>query len=340
MSREMKIGVGLVILAALGLGVYFQQKKDAAKGTGAAKAELPDFKGTDDVDKIDLIQPKGEVVLEKKGDKWELTKPVSAVANQTNVKSLLDNMKEIKLTEVIAQNPDDTLKGTYELDKDHVLHLVTSKGGEKKLDAYFGKSGGRGNMVMLEGKTDIYAASGYSGWMYARNASDFRDKEMFKFDDANVTAFTITNKNGVFEFQKGDKWTGKFKGKPIAEFDDDKPKTALGAFKNLNAEDFGDGKPTSDTGLDAPEGTVSVTLKDGAHTLKVGHASIAPSHYAQRDADEVIYTIGSYAADWALADVTKFQKAADAGAAPPKGPPGGMQGMQLPPGMQMPPGHP
>jgi hypothetical protein len=358
MSREMKIGVGLVILIGLGVGVYYQQKKDAAKGTTEIAQDLPDFKGTDDVDKIDITTTKEgkvtNVVLEKKGDKWELTKPVSALANQANVKSLLDNMKEVKLTETIARKPDDATKANYELDADHSLHLVTFKGGDKKLDAVFGKSGGRGNMVMVTGKEDIYAASGYSGWMYSRTPSDFRDKEMFKFDEANVTGVIISNKNGTFDFSKSDKWTAKFKPekkeqKAIEKFDEAKLTAAIGQWKNLNAEDFGDGKPVSDTGLDAPEATVTIALKDGTHTLRVGKVANGSSHYALRDSDPTIFVIGM-GVDWATAEVSKFQKPLDGGVEKPEGPPDGMgmppgmmgmpPGMQMPPGMGRPPGHP
>ncbi len=368
MTREMKIGVGLVILIGLGVGVYYQQKKDAAQGTITAAQDLPDFKGTDDVDKIAITTTKEgkltEVVLEKKGDKWELTKPVSAPANQANVKSLLDNMKEVKLTETIARNADDATKTNYELDNDHALHLVTFKGADKKLDATFGKSGGRGNMVMVTGKTDVYAASGYSGWMYARTPSDFRDKEMFKFDDANITGVIIANKNGTFDFSKsddpgkspkGDKWTAKFKPekkeqKPIERFEESKLTAALASWKNLTAEDFGDGKPVSDTGLDAPEATVTIALKDGTHTLRVGKVANGASRYALRDSDPTVFVIGN--ADWATAEVSKFQKPLDGGADKPEGPPDGMgmgmppgmmgmpPGMQMPPGMGRPPGHP
>ena len=38
----------------------------------------------------------------------------------------------------------------------------------------------------------------------------------------------------------------------------------LKAYKGLNADDFGDGKSLADTGLDKPEATVTIALKDGA----------------------------------------------------------------------------
>ena len=46
------------------------------------------------------------------------------------------------------------------------------------------------------------------------------------------------------------------------------------AFKALNAEDFGDGKGVAETGLDAPEATLSISLKDNAGMIRLGPRAI------------------------------------------------------------------
>ncbi len=318
MERNAKIGIAGVVLVGLSALVYFQQKKDAALGTAPAKSDLPELKLSDDLDKIDITNgSKGEVVLEKHGDKWELTKPVNAPANQTNVKSLLDNIKDLKIVDRVAgAKPED-----YDLQAEKAVHVVASKGGETKLDARFGKSGALGDAFTMEGKPDIMLVKGYSSWMYGREVKDWRDRDMLKLDDANVTTFEIDNKNGKFVFTKGEKdggasdWTGTRDKKPIPSFDPEKAKTAVGAFKNLMADDFGDGKPAAETGLDSPEETVIIKMKDGAtHTVKIGKP-VDKAHYAQKDGDATIYTIAAYPYEWASGDQSKFQNiSADAGA--------------------------
>jgi hypothetical protein len=350
MDRQTKIIIGVLVLGGLSYGAYTQVKKDQDVGKPAAKADLPELKGTDDVDKISIKSEKGEIELEKKGEAWQLVKPVVAPANQTNVKSLLDNMKELKIDELVSKQADDALKKQYELDDAKAVHVVTSKGADKKLDATFGKSGGRGNMVMVPGNPGVFAAKGYSGWMYAREAKDWRDKEIFKFDDANATEVTISNANGDFVFSKdGDKWGGKLKGKAIERLDEEKIKDAIRAMKNLLADDFADGKPDAETGLDAPQGTIVVSLKDGAkYTLKAGKTSTGESRYAKKDGDGTVFVIGSWPAGFVMANVDKFQKSLDGGGAPKhddhEGMPGMPPGMMMPgmPGMPpgMPPGHP
>jgi Domain of unknown function (DUF4340) len=359
MTRENQIAIGGVILVALGAGTYFQMKKDEAVGkTGSSSSAMPDVKAPEDVDKISIVNgEKGEVVLEKKGDKWALTKPLAFAANQQNVKSLVDNLKEIKAEELISSNATDEQKKLYEVDAAKGVHVIAYKGADKKVDITFGKSGGRGQMTMIDGKPGVYAVKGYSSYLYARETKNWRDTEIFKFDDATATQVAISNKNGVFSFTKGDKWAGSFKGAAITRLDETKVSDALRAVKNLSADDFGDGKTPAETGLDAPEGTMTVTLKDnaGSYVLKVGKVSSGTSRYAMKDGSPTVFIISSWPSEWAVADVTKFQRPADAGAPKDGGqklemPPGmgGMGGMPpgmggmggMPPGMEMPEGHP
>jgi hypothetical protein len=248
-----------------------------------------------------------------------MTAPVAALANQASVKQLLDNVKELKATELVAATADDSIKKEYNLDDAHAVHFVAFKGADTKVDDVFGKSGGRGEMMMVTGKPQVIAASGFSSFLYARDPMDWRDKEIFKFDDTNATAMTIENAHGKFSFTKGDKWAGTFNGAPIPSFDDSKAADVVRAMKVLNAESFPQGKSPADTGLDKPQGTISVTLKDGAgtYTIKVGNVFNGMSHYATKDGgDGTVVTVGANTSKWALADVSLFEKGADAGAPP------------------------
>ncbi len=350
MERNTQIWIGVVVLAALAGGVYYKAKEDSKIGTSqTTSADLPEIKPGEDLDKLVVTNAdKGEVVLEKKGDKWELTKPVNAPANQTSVKSLLDNLKDLKAKEVIVSTPTEDQKKEFLFEPGKDVHLVAQKGGDKKLDIHFGKSGARGQMAMIEGKPAIYGVSGYSSYVYARDVKGWRDTEILKFEDASAVGLTIAKKDGTLSFTKGgDHWAGTYKDKPIDRFDEDKVKDALRAFKSLNAEDFGDGKTPADTGLAEPESTVTITLKDnaGKYTLKVGKTATGSSHYVQKEGDPTIFVIAQYNSDWALADQTKFQKPnADAGAgdagAKKDGPKLNMPGMPgMPPGMGDPHGH-
>ncbi len=156
----------------------------------------------------------------------------------------------------------------------------------------FGKSGPAGQLVIVAGKPDaVWAAKGYSSYLYTKEAKDFRDKEIFKFDDASAAQVTIVNSHGTLSFTKGDKWAATFDKKPLPRFAEDKLKDMLRAYKALNADDFADGKSLADVGLDKPEATVTISLKDGAgtYTLLVGKTSTGSNRWAKRaDSDTIV----------------------------------------------------
>jgi hypothetical protein len=362
MTTETKLYVALGVLGVLGGGLYLQNKKEAASAAkytlSGQAAALPkiDIKDEDikAIDKI-VLNKAGEdggapvdVELTKSGEDWKLTKPVEAKANQANVKSLLDNLKALKVSEQIDSGAANYAK--YGVSDDKGLHAVFSKGTGVVLDARFGENGGRGQMTRIVGKDGVFAVKGYSSYLYARDVKGWRDLSLFKFEEGDVTAANIENDHGTFSFTKdGENWKGKFgKGKAtpeaIKEFDDAKVKDLVRAYKTLNADGFADkSKTPADTGLDKPSAKLVMTLKDGAkREVQVGKTAEGSSRWVKVSGSDEIWSISSWAADWATAEEKKFQKekkddkkdkkpgdAAAMGATPPG----------MPPGM-MPPGDP
>jgi hypothetical protein len=170
--------------------------------------------------------------------------------------------------------------------------------------------------VLTDKPDHVWAAKGYSSYLYTKDAKDFRFKEILKFDDTNAAQVTINNSHGTLSFTRGDNWVGTVDKKPIPRFDPEKVKDLLRTYKTLNAEDFGDGKSLADTGLDKPEATVSIQLKDnaGKYDLLIGKVSIGTNRWAKRADDDAIYQITNYVSDWALSDKSKYESASDAGA--------------------------
>ncbi|HEX3777615.1 MAG TPA: DUF4340 domain-containing protein [Polyangiaceae bacterium] len=329
LSTENKLYISLGVLAILGGALFLQNKKEKAEEqsytlSGQA-AQLPKIELSDDdtkkIDKITITKPAGdagtatEVELTKNGEDWKLTKPVEANANQANVKSLLENLKALKVSELIDSGTASYAK--FGVSDDKALHAVFSKGNGVALDLYFGESGGRGQMTRIAGKDGVYAVKGYSSYLYARDVKGWRDLTLFKFEDSQVSNVSIENENGNFTFSlNGDKWSAKFKGpkdssaEDLKNFDDSKLKDMLRAYKSLNADNFADkGKTAADVGLDKPKATVVITLKDGAkREVQVGATAEGTSRWVKVTGSDEIWSISSWAADWATADQKKFQK--------------------------------
>lgn len=317
LTTEHKIYAGLAILAVLGGAVYLNRQKQTEEAkrytAGASSANLPVISlPTDAVEKLTKItlqnETKTDIVLEKRGDKWFVTKPVDYPANQGNVKSLIDNLKELKLKEQIEIG--SASYKDYNLEDDKAVHVVAYKGSDKAVDLFFGKSGGRGQMVRKAGTDGVFAASGYSSFLYTRDAKSLRDNEILKLDDAALTQVVVTNENGEYSFKKdGEVWKGTLKDKPIDRFDDAKVKDLVRAFKTLTAEDYADGKSEADTGLDKPAATVVFNRKEGDPVkIEIGKTATGESRYLRKPGTPQIFVISSWAAGWAVAKTEKFQK--------------------------------
>ena len=332
MSRDKLIILGVLVFGLLGFLVYKQSEKDKAIGQPTVTAkDFPTVSAPDDVDKISIVNgDKGEVVLEKTADPnaaatadggaggvWKLTKPIVAAANQQTVKDLVANLKELKVESQVNLKLDDDVRKDKQLDAAHGVHVVAWKGADKKVDETFGKSGQAGELVIVASKPDqVWAAKGYSSYLYTKEAKDYRDKEILKFDDGNAAQVTIVNAHGTLSFTKGDKWVGTLNKNPIESFSEDKVKDMLRVFKALNADDFGDGKSVADTGLDKPDATVSIVLKDGAgkYDVLVGKTATGQNRWAKRGDSDTVVQIANGAVDWAMADGSKFSASTDAGA--------------------------
>ena len=364
MKTEIKIYAGLALLAALGGGVYYSSKTTKAeresRSVSTTKADLPTIAlAKEDGDKITKVElqnaDKGKVTLEKKGDDWVLTAPLAAKATPADVKTLVDNLKDLKVTEAIDRT--NTHYADYELDDKKAVHVIAYKGADKAVDLYFGKSGTRGQLVRVAGKDGVFITTGYQGFIYSKDAKGFRDKTVLKLKDDEVKdaeRVSIDNATGSFVFtKKGSKWTAEFSklekdgkpGKPEEKwdkFESDKVEEMLKAVKALNAVDFADAdvKP-ADTGLEDPQaqgGIVKIKLKDKEIILKVGKAQKGKNRYAVKEGDPTVIVISSWTGDWATADQSKFEKKDEKKGGPPPpggdddGPPGGFQ---MPPGMDM-----
>jgi hypothetical protein len=344
MDQQKKLYVAIGVLLVLG-GLLFVQRqgehKEAAQHSPEGQAaNLPKLEVTEEtakaIDRIVIHKPAGkegaaaeDIELVKAGeDAWSIEKPTKAKANASNVKSLLDNLPKLALSEAISETKDEYER--WGVTDEKALHATFFKGPESVIDLYFGENGSRGQMTRLSKQDGVYAIKGFSKWLYERDAKGWRDKSMLKFDDKEVVKVSIENKNGSFVFDKaGESWTGKHgktaaQGKPLEKFQPSKVDDLLRAYKALSAIDFGDGKQPAEVGLATPEATVTIELKGGTgvHILKIGNTAEGTNRWALTNGSEQIYSISSWSADWATADVSKFQptetaKASDTDAVEP-----------------------
>jgi hypothetical protein len=277
MKTEHKVIAGLALVAVLGGLVYFSSKdatvEKEQRQTSASKTDLPNVtllpEQLEKVAKIELKNTdkpdKPAIVLEKKGADWMITAPIQAKANQGDVKTLVDGLKELKITEAID-------RGTAGYDQHEVSdakasHMTISDGaGGKLLDVYFGKKGGRGQMLRVAGTDGVFVDPDYSPFAASKDVKGWRDKSIVKLDDKEVASVEIENANGTFTFKRdGDNWSGAFVKNPNApkeEKKDDKKPDAdkKDSEKKADADKKDSEKKDGEKKADADK---KVEIKDG-----------------------------------------------------------------------------
>ncbi|HTM43767.1 MAG TPA: DUF4340 domain-containing protein [Polyangiaceae bacterium] len=344
MDTQNKLYISLAVLAVMGGALYVQnQKKQAVsqahslQGVAAAMPKLgltedsmkkvtkvvidrtessgdkDTDKGADDKDKSTGTETRQEYVLERKGDDaWDLTKPTMAKANANNVKSMLDNLAKLSFSEQISSSADAYKE--WNLTDDKALHTVFYQGDKVVADLYLGDSGSRGQMTRIAGQTGVYAAKGFSKWVYDRDLKGWRDHSVWTFDDKNLATIDITNEQGAISLKKdGDKWQGQSKPaksgafEAIKDFKESGVISLVSAYKTLNAVDFAEGKSDADTGLDKPVAHVTFTLKDGGK-FDLDYGKVEGSNrWVRRTGSDGAVSISTWSADWVTVGEEKFQ---------------------------------
>ena len=141
MDQQKKLYIAVAVLALLG-GLLFVQRRSEHKELAehsleGQAANLPKIELTEEatktIDRVVIVKPPAaeggqpeEVVLAKTGeDAWSLKKPNEAKANASNVKSLLENLKTLKVSELIDASTTGYAK--YQLSDDKGLHAALNR---------------------------------------------------------------------------------------------------------------------------------------------------------------------------------------------------------------------
>ena len=124
---------------------------------------------TSKVDHVEITPPgQPRVVLERKDGAWRLTTPQDAPVDQGNVGSLIENLSQLQVTDVIDPAPDADAIEKFKVADSMATHVIATGGGTSLFEGWFGESTGRGQMLRLAGDNRVLAVRGYSSYRYNR----------------------------------------------------------------------------------------------------------------------------------------------------------------------------
>jgi len=291
---------------------------------------------------LEITRPGDDlVVLSKSDDGWRVTQPLEAAADRNNVESALNRLGELRISRVVATNPDKYAR--LQVDDENAVQVVVKDGDTIRSTLKIGKYGDGMTMVRVEERSEVFGASGSLRYAFDRELKAWRDRNIVSVKADDVQSIRFENATGAFAFEReGDTWQATEGQKALGEFDPTQVTGRLSTAARLIATDFApDDTSDARTGLTEPTATVSITLAEDPEpiVLELGASTDeGDEHYLRRQGNPTTYVISQYLADRLRPDASAFETP-EAPAAPPAppagipgGPPiGGQQQPQLPP---------
>jgi len=238
MKRSTTILVVVLVVLA-GMTFLVLQRQGETSGTGKTGELLVNFDSAA-VDKLTVQTRQGAVELQKEAGIWMLTSPVRYPADESLVAQALGKGRQIALKGIVSSNPQK--QQLFEVDSSGTLVRVFEKGAERAAFRV-GKPGPSftETYVRKEGTQDVYLAEGMFGYYFARQAKEWRDRTIFKTDQAAVRSVTLQFGDTTVALSLRDSvWRVD-----TAKAADAAVRTFLGSVTNLQADGFIDDQPSA-----------------------------------------------------------------------------------------------
>jgi hypothetical protein len=168
---------------------------------------------TSNVSRIEILKANESVILEKSNDQWKLIEPVSYAADMNSVNRLLGLLPELKVASLASENEEYSADERFELNDEKATQVKILEGGRLVMDARFGKATkdfSNGFARYTDKETIYRMTQNYSSRFNTRQAG-WINKEVYKFDQAELNSIRLEFDSAVLEFTSGDSlWTANY----------------------------------------------------------------------------------------------------------------------------------
>lgn len=286
--------IAVVLLAVLGAGVWWSNKKEAAasekKGTDTSTKILtiPD----DQFQEIQIRKVSGETEqLVRENGKWRITQPKPEAADQDAVASMVTTLGALNADRVVDDKADDLKQ--YGL-ADPTLDVKVKRKDGKTDEVLIGDDlpTGSGAYAKKPGDARVFAIATFTKTALDKRPEDLRDKRLLTFDQDKLTRVDLAAKGQPVEFGKDSQNEWQIV-KP-------RPLRADSSAVNGLVDKLRDAKMDLTSTKDAAKGFASgtrvgvatVTDASGTQTLEV-RKDKDKSYYAKSSAVEGVYNVAS-----------------------------------------------
>src|SRR5579862_1197767 len=201
--------VALVLLIALGVGLYISNKQKAAEAAKPPSDTPPKILALQDNDITRIhLKKKGadDAVLEKTGGKWQITLPKPYPADQDTVGQLVSSAANVSADRVVEDKASNL--AAYGLNSPALEVDITGKGGKvSKLEIGDDTPTNSGSYAKLEGDPRVFTVASYVKTGLDKSLNDLLDKRLLNFDQDKLSRVELIAKKQDIEFGRDkDRW--------------------------------------------------------------------------------------------------------------------------------------
>jgi len=263
------------------------------------------------VEKLELRYPGRSIVCEKKpdekGEAWEITSPISAKADGSEIDEILQKLHELKADKFVSDKPKNL--AIYGLTRPQIQAVIFPKGSEPKM-LLVGERTGGSVYVKIASAEPVYLVDARIVDDLSKEILDLRDKQVMKFEINDVKRIELKRKDyePIVCIRQEHDWR-------LVEPTKEKAKNyevndILSKLADLKAEKFVVERAArlSEYGLDRPDVEVTITFENsGAETLLVGKKlPDSDSAYAKMAARDVVFVLAKDVVDELKKDVDEL----------------------------------
>ena len=286
---------GLLLLA-------FVVLRSPEKGSRTGEAPRPVAKiGEGSLDTLEVTKDGKTTVIKKDGAAYKVTAPVAYPAETEASKQAFEALEKMEFAGLVS---DQKAKhAEFEVDAKG-LRVVAKKGETVLADLRIGKAANNLTMVRPEGKDEVWQAVGSLKFQLDKDAAGWREKSIVTFAEADAERIDVTTSGGakitLVRPPKGDagpapEWRVQESSVKVEPFDKSVAADMISALSSFKTNDFADGAPASETGLDAPALTVTVGLKgDKKETVLVGKKKGDEDYYVKSAKTPQIFLVKKF----------------------------------------------
>ncbi len=230
-----------------------------------------------DYDTLEVTKGSSTTVIKKDGDKYTVSKPVTFPADKDVGKAAFEAVAKLEFGNLISDQK--SRHGELEVG-DASLRVKIRKGETVLADLRLGKVTSDQVLVRLEGKDEVWAMKGVSKYQWDKDTTAWRDKHVTTFEEKDAAKIEVNSKTrGRMVMSRPEpsdagpapEWRIVESSVKVEPFDKSAASELVGGMAGLTADDFADDAKPEDTGLDAPENAVTVTLRNGKeHKILIG----------------------------------------------------------------------